>query len=342
MRQVLVSIIIPCYNVEEYVSEAIESALNQTYRPIEIIAVDNNSADRTLKILKEYERRYPDLITVLEEKKQGSSAARNKGMSIAKGEWLQFLDADDLLLPMKIKHQMELINKVQGIKFLIGTAYIYEKIDKQNFIIRLENTGNPYIDFAFSNIGTTNSNLFQRDAVIKAGGWDESLNNAEDVDLYFKIVSLAKLDEIIYDTEANSFYRQRASGQISSYNYVSQYENIIKVRHRHYTFLQKEHPELFSQYKLLFLDMLYFPIYCLGIYDVEFANRYLLEYFEENYLPSHRPNIISRHHVMGVKIFGFPTYMRLRRIVKSILYFLRLKKVYSGYRFKNLRIKSLN
>ena len=79
MTTPLVSIIIPAYNVQDYIEECINSALNQTYPNIEIIVVDNNSTDQTLEIVKDFKRRHPDLITILLEKKQGASNARNKG-----------------------------------------------------------------------------------------------------------------------------------------------------------------------------------------------------------------------------------------------------------------------
>lgn len=74
-----VSVIIPCYNVEAYVAEALDSALAQDYPWLEVIAVDNNSTDGTLAILQTYEAQFPDKIRVLQEKKQGAPAARNTG-----------------------------------------------------------------------------------------------------------------------------------------------------------------------------------------------------------------------------------------------------------------------
>ncbi|MCF8246278.1 MAG: glycosyltransferase family 2 protein [Saprospiraceae bacterium] len=341
MKPILVSIIIPCYNVEDYVAECLDSAINQTYRPIEIIAVDNNSTDGTLAILKDYEKKYPDLITVLEEKKQGPSAARNKGMTVARGEWLQFLDADDLLLPEKIKLQVDLLCNRKNAIFVIGVAYFLQTEAGKNVKILLEINGNPFIDFAFTNIGTTNSNFFNHDVVMQAGCWDESLTNAEDVDLFFRMVSINGFNGLVYDTDFNTIYRQRLAGQITSRNYSVLQSNSIKVRHRHYTYLQKEQPELFSQNKPLFQDMLYYPIYCLGIYDIELSNKYRLEYLGKHYIPSHRPNIISRHHVLGVRILGFPAYMRLRWCVKIIFSFFWLKNLSSGFRFKKLRSKEV-
>lgn len=89
-----ISVIIPCYNMEDYISECLNSVLTQTLQNIEIICIDDGSEDRTFDILKEYEDRANNL-RVLKQKNQGSGIARNLGISVASGEYLAFMDADD-------------------------------------------------------------------------------------------------------------------------------------------------------------------------------------------------------------------------------------------------------
>ena len=91
----MISVIIPCFNSEEYITRAIESILKQSYTNYEIILVNNNSTDNTYNILQEYAKKKAGLVNVFNEYKKGAPAARNKGLSEAKGEWIQFLDADD-------------------------------------------------------------------------------------------------------------------------------------------------------------------------------------------------------------------------------------------------------
>jgi len=94
MNPEMVSIIIPCYNAVEYVSEAIESALAQTYSNCEVIVVDDGSTDGSLKVIREFGNR----IRIQTGPNQGASAARNTGVELARGQWIQFLDADDRLV----------------------------------------------------------------------------------------------------------------------------------------------------------------------------------------------------------------------------------------------------
>lgn len=94
MDNIKVSVILPVYNGEKYIKKCMESLIDQTLKEIEIICVDDGSVDGTLEALKEYENL--DNVTVITQENAGAGAARNKGMSYAKGEYLSFLDADDI------------------------------------------------------------------------------------------------------------------------------------------------------------------------------------------------------------------------------------------------------
>jgi glycosyltransferase involved in cell wall biosynthesis len=98
-----VSILIPCYNAEEYLSDSIESALMQTWPHCEVIIVDDGSSDNSLSIARSYEG---ERVTIIQQSNQGASAARNRAFQAATGEYVQYLDADDLLHPRKIEDQI--------------------------------------------------------------------------------------------------------------------------------------------------------------------------------------------------------------------------------------------
>src|SRR5215469_6419121 len=99
----LVSVVIVNHNYGRYLGECIDSVLAQTYRRIETIVVDDGSADNSLEVLRSYSNR----ITVVSQSNQGPSAARNAGIARSTGEWIAFLDSDDLWLPEKIREQSE-------------------------------------------------------------------------------------------------------------------------------------------------------------------------------------------------------------------------------------------
>ena len=97
----LVSVVIPAFNGERFIGPTIESALAQTYSSVEIIVVDDGSTDAT----QEAVRRFGDRVRYLRQSNQGGAAARNQGISAARGDWVAFLDQDDLWLPQKLERQ---------------------------------------------------------------------------------------------------------------------------------------------------------------------------------------------------------------------------------------------
>lgn len=99
-----VSVIIPVYNGERYLRQCIESLLVQTLKNIEIICIDDGSTDSSLLILQEYEHQYPGKFVILSQRNSGAGCARNKGMEVARGRYLSFLDADDFFEKEMLKH----------------------------------------------------------------------------------------------------------------------------------------------------------------------------------------------------------------------------------------------
>jgi glycosyltransferase involved in cell wall biosynthesis len=110
-----VSVIIPVYNSEKYLSEAIESVLAQTYQAFELIIIDDGSSDRSREIATSY-----PMVNYIYQQNSGVAAARNKGIKIAKGDFLAFLDADDLWMPEKLALQMEAFARDPSLEIVTG------------------------------------------------------------------------------------------------------------------------------------------------------------------------------------------------------------------------------
>ena len=102
MKRSLISCIVPVFNGERYLGDALDSILGQTYRPLQAIVVDDGSIDRTAEIARSYGSR----ILLLQQRNRGSAAAKNQGISAAEGEYIAFLDADDAWYPEKLAQQM--------------------------------------------------------------------------------------------------------------------------------------------------------------------------------------------------------------------------------------------
>src|SRR5580698_6746094 len=100
----LISVIIPSYNAEKYITDCLNSIIQQTYTSWEIIVINDGSTDKTLEILNQ--NKYKEKITVITIANGGAAAARNIGLKNAVGEFIQFLDADDIILPDKFEKQI--------------------------------------------------------------------------------------------------------------------------------------------------------------------------------------------------------------------------------------------
>ena len=120
------SVIIPCFNAEKFIDHALNSVLKQSVFPKEIILVDNMSTDNTLEKIKYYASNY-SFVKFLVENNKGVSYARNAGLNIASGDYIQFLDVDDYLNDDKVKLQLELIqNENTTIDILFDNYFIEE------------------------------------------------------------------------------------------------------------------------------------------------------------------------------------------------------------------------
>ena len=123
---VLVSIIIPVYNVEKYLEECLDSILKQTYKNIEVICVNDGSTDNSLNILEKYAVKDNRFI-VLNQSNHGLSYSRNKGLKQARGKYIYYLDSDDYILPNTIKTLAENIEE-RDLEVLLFNANVFGDI----------------------------------------------------------------------------------------------------------------------------------------------------------------------------------------------------------------------
>lgn len=123
----LVSVIMPAYNCEKYIADAIESVLDQTYLNFELIVIDDDSKDRTFEIIKKYSNKDPRVKVFKNKKNSGVSATRNRGISLAEGQWIAFLDSDDMWEPSKLEKQLEVAEEISAEFLFTGSSYINEE-----------------------------------------------------------------------------------------------------------------------------------------------------------------------------------------------------------------------
>jgi len=181
-----VSVVIPCYNSEEHVEECIEQVYSQTYPQIEVIAVNDGSTDDTLPILRSLKQKYSDL-TLLNGSNEGAPRARNRGLEKAQGKYIQFLDADDLLKPTKIEHQVQRIHSSDDPVELIASSYVRRRLSGQKQTISVGKR-DPWAALLRSRLGITSANLYRTSAVRRVGGWSTDWRASQDAELSFRLL----------------------------------------------------------------------------------------------------------------------------------------------------------
>ncbi|MDB0025392.1 glycosyltransferase family 2 protein [Flavobacteriales bacterium] len=220
-----VTVIIPCYNVEAYIHECLDSVVLQGDVVHHIYVVDNNSNDETVDTVRRWQNVNPTSpLTLLSQTKPGAPAARNLPLSRVETKWVQFLDADDLLLPGKIEDQIRQFPKADVI--CAGFQRVYLHGEKTTVPL----TRNIPLALMQGKAGITSSNLFSTEIVQSVMGWDESLKSSQEYDLMFRVWQTRATFEV--DLTPRALIRERQSGQISQGDLAANWTRLIQLRER--------------------------------------------------------------------------------------------------------------
>lgn len=192
----VVSIIIPTHNRSHLLVRALKSVFKQSYVNYEVIVVDDNSTDDTVKTIRKISD--PRLQILLLEKPGGGSVARNSGIAVAKGKYIAFLDDDDEWFPDKIMRQLEVFQREKDIALVYtGAIHTLQKNNKIAKVVTPEKRGNVYFDLLKENfIGTTSSIMVRRKALEQVGFFDPDLPACQDWDLCLRIAKYFPVDVV--------------------------------------------------------------------------------------------------------------------------------------------------
>jgi glycosyltransferase involved in cell wall biosynthesis len=184
----LVSVIIPVFNAEKYVKNAIQSALNQTYKRIELLVINDGSTDRSPDIIKAFNDPHINIIT---QQNKGGSAARNAGILRAKGDYIKFLDADDELLPEAIETQVDQSLVLGENEIVFGDFNFINREGKSISPYKFNNTfelrQDPESYFLNNWKILISSPLHRKEYLENVGGFDEKLPFGQESDLHFRL-----------------------------------------------------------------------------------------------------------------------------------------------------------
>ena len=230
-----VSVVIPVFNGERFIGDAIRSALGQTFRDLEIIVVDDGSIDQTEKIV----RQFFDRVTYHRQENRGAAAARNLGVMCASGEWIAFLDADDIWYPQKLAVQFEAVALNPAIAFVysdMDTIDVHEAILQRNFLTTKVTTQRRWWKKDWNLVSAVfggqpfpypSTVLLKRELFSQSGGFSPLFrrNYHEDFDLFARIAQVAPLHFV---PQSLVQYRQLPSARIGKDLYDANWRLLLE------------------------------------------------------------------------------------------------------------------
>ncbi|MFV8226693.1 glycosyltransferase [Christiangramia aquimixticola] len=234
----LISIIIPCYNDAENISESIDSAINQDYGNIEVIVVDDGSDQNTKNVLRNLEPKIAKLIT---QKNKGASSARNVGIQNSTGKYILNLDSDDSFDRTFVTKAMSIIQNDSNIK--IVSSYINRISENRSTILKHKNSDiKSFLKYNHS----SGSALFKRSDWLKVGGYDEKMTSGyEDWDFYIRLLKGGGVSYIIPEPLLN--YRIRPESNSTRAN---------KMKYHLLRYIYIKHKDLYIEHYEVFVDHL--------------------------------------------------------------------------------------
>lgn len=208
VKEPIISVVIPAFNSEKTIRETIDSVLQQTFIYFEIIIINDGSQDSTLEIIEQIK---DERIKVFSFENAGGNISRNRGLKLARGEFVSFLDADDLWTSDKLKSQLDALrNNLDAQVAYSWTDYIDEH---GNFLvagIHITENGDVYEHLLVNNFLENGSNpLIRKEVLVELGGFDESLDAAQDWDMWLRLADKYNFIgvpsvQILYRTTSNS------------------------------------------------------------------------------------------------------------------------------------------
>jgi glycosyltransferase involved in cell wall biosynthesis len=232
MRLPTVSVLIPCYNAEKYIGETLESVFHQTWPEIEIIVVNDGSTDSSADVVRRLAR--PNL-KLINQGNKGSSAAQNTCIAYASGDFIQYLDADDVINPRKIELQMSRLLQHPNCVASAEWGRFYDTVDRTKIIPEAVWRDLDPMEWYALSLANGLGMMFPALWLIPirliraVGPWNETLTLANDGE-YFTRVLLAA-EQVLFCPGARCYYRSGVGGSLSGRKSVSALESQYRVTH---------------------------------------------------------------------------------------------------------------
>jgi hypothetical protein len=308
----LVSILIPCYNAERWVGQAIESALAQTWSDKEIIVVDDGSTDRSLEVIQEFDGR----IRWETGPNRGGNAARNRLAALARGKWLQYLDADDYLCLDKIARQMECISAHADLDVVFGPVMVehWSEHGSRRELLPISEPHDLWILLASWGLPQTGAPLWRRKAILEVGGWKHDQPCCQEHELYLRLLMGKK--RFAYHPSNGAVYRQWSNATVCKQDISEVHRRRLEIEQRLENHLREKNQ--LTRERLRAINQARFQIArMLWQYDSDFAKEVMHQVQISDPKFSPRGAAAPAHYRLAFHSLGFETTERLAAAVRN-------------------------
>ncbi len=218
----LVSINLCCYNSEKYLRETLQSIISQTYANWELVIVDDGSSDSTEAIISDFKNQN-HRINYHYQQNKGIAASRNKALELSKGEYVAFIDHDDLWLPDKLEKQVAILEEHSEADFLYGNYFVMKGSRKMSALSKRQPQGRVFEQFLCHYPVAILTTVVRKKAVERLGElFDKNLALAEDFDFFLRLLYNSKA---VYQDKPSAVYR--VHGGMSSVTFMEKWPNEI-------------------------------------------------------------------------------------------------------------------
>ncbi|MEM9052269.1 MAG: glycosyltransferase, partial [Bacteroidota bacterium] len=242
----------------------------------------------------------------------GAPSARNQGVQKCDGDYIQFLDADDIIKPEKIEAQIELAEKSDYPELVVG-SYKRENANKKVVkTCKYSDSKNYHIwlQLMQTDLGITSSNLFKASSFRKGLKWNESLKSSQEYDLMFHLLKNGA--RVAYDDAQNTIIRERSSGSISQVHLSEKWERYVKLRADILKYrIESKDPQVES-----LLQSMFIAIRMLYPYNPISALNYYFENIPKNFIPATSASI-TKGYVKSYRLLGFEKTEKLRGVIRA-------------------------
>ncbi len=227
----LVSVLIPAYNSAAYLPQALASATSQTYTPLEVVLVDDGSCDRTVEIARDWGRG----VRVFEQPNRGSGAARNRAIDESRGQYVAFLDSDDVWHPRKVELQMQhLLSCGECVAVYCDKIEIRDgspepdwslptrRYDQVRLSDDTEKSGWIYLELLRDSVVHTSTLLVPREVLERIGRFDETLRKGQDLDYWLRLSRAGPIHRLAAELSAYRIHPGSVSYRLTDTNYHAQ------------------------------------------------------------------------------------------------------------------------